>query len=184
MKEGTPDPSTGPSFLVWSLHERAPSQDRASLQSGIPYNTNVLLLGYVACTLLGHLDPRRLTRSSCLSSSSLLFLLLPSWHAQRLPHRCFKLGGIPLECPGKCTVRRLNNEVDRVCTPRECDIVLCDGVTTYFSSAAYPIDSMRMSADATKPSDRLFHGHVQIKKHILMFGVHLETAVALPRPKP
>ena len=44
---------------------------------------------------------------------------------------------------------RLNSEVDRAYTPGECDNVLCDGATMYFSSAAHPIDSMRMSAGAT-----------------------------------
>ena len=44
----------------------------------------------------------------------------------------------------------LNNEVDRAYTPGECDIVLCDDATMYFSSAACPIDSMRMHAGATQ----------------------------------
>ena len=38
----------------------------------------------------------------------------------------------------------LNNEVGRAYTPGECDIGLCDCANMYFSSAAYPIDSMRM----------------------------------------
>jgi amino acid adenylation domain-containing protein len=75
------------------------------------------------------------------------------------------------------------HEVDQVCTPKECDIVLCNGVTMYFPSAAYLIDSMRMSADVTKPGGRVFYGDIQSKKHILVFRAHVETYHALPRPE-
>merc|ERR1719284_921117 len=56
------------------------------------------------------------------------------------------------------------HEVDQVCAPKECDIVLCNGVTMYFPSAAYLIDSMRMSADVTKPGGRVFYGDIQSQK--------------------
>ena len=49
--------------------------------------------------------------------------------------------------------------------------------------AAYPIDSFRMSADATKPGDRLFYGDIRSKNHILVFRVHVGTCSALPRPE-
>jgi amino acid adenylation domain-containing protein len=75
------------------------------------------------------------------------------------------------------------HEVDQVCAPRECDIVLCNGVTMYFPSAAYLIDSMRMSADVTKPGGRVFYGDIQSRKHILCFRAHVETYHALPRPE-
>ena len=59
--------------------------------------------------------------------------------------------------------RTKNRQAARVYPPRECDIVLCDGVTMHVSSAAYPIDSMRLSADATKPGDLLFCGDIKCK---------------------
>ena len=49
--------------------------------------------------------------------------------------------------------------------------------------AAYPIDSFRMSADATKPGDRLFYEDIRSKNHILVFRVHVGTCRALPRPE-
>ena len=48
--------------------------------------------------------------------------------------------------------------------------------------AAYLIDSLRVSADATKPGDRLFYGDIRSKKYILVFRVHVGTCSALPRP--
>ena len=43
--------------------------------------------------------------------------------------------------------------------------------------AAHPIDSLRMSAEAAKPSDRLFYGDIRSKK----YRAHLETCHTLPR---
>ena len=47
--------------------------------------------------------------------------------------------------------------------------------------AAYPIDSLRMSADATRPVIVFFYGDIRSKKYILVFRVHVRTCRALPR---
>ena len=67
-----------------------------------------------------------------IASLDSIFLLLSFRHSQRPPHRRFDL--------------------------EECDTVLRASVTTYFSSAAYPIDSMRTSAGATWAANRLVYG--------------------------
>merc|ERR1719188_2264808 len=75
------------------------------------------------------------------------------------------------------------HEVDQICEPQECDIVLCNGVTMYFPSVQYLVDSMRMAISVTKPGGRVFFGDIQSKCHLLAFRAHVETYHALTRPE-
>mmetsp|Transcript_118028 Transcript_118028/g.378332 ORF Transcript_118028/g.378332 Transcript_118028/m.378332 type:complete len:1518 (+) Transcript_118028:176-4729(+) len=75
------------------------------------------------------------------------------------------------------------HEIDQICAKGECDIALCNGVTMYFPSAAYLLDSMRMAVSVTRPGGRVLFGDVQSKRHLLAFRAHVETYHALGRPE-
>eukprot|EP00928_Gymnodinium_smaydae_P007859 TRINITY_DN1280_c0_g1_i7.p1 TRINITY_DN1280_c0_g1~~TRINITY_DN1280_c0_g1_i7.p1 ORF type:complete len:1450 (-),score=287.98 TRINITY_DN1280_c0_g1_i7:539-4609(-) len=79
------------------------------------------------------------------------------------------------------TAQLAAHEVHQVCKPRECDVALCNGVTMYFPSAAYLLDSMRMAVDVTKPQGHVLFGDIQSKRHLLVFRAHVETYHALQR---
>eukprot|EP00933_Yihiella_yeosuensis_P032270 TRINITY_DN25857_c0_g1_i1.p1 TRINITY_DN25857_c0_g1~~TRINITY_DN25857_c0_g1_i1.p1 ORF type:complete len:604 (+),score=141.50 TRINITY_DN25857_c0_g1_i1:258-1814(+) len=73
------------------------------------------------------------------------------------------------------------HEILNVTKEKENDMVLCNGVTMYFPSAPYLLETMQIAANATKDTGRVFFGDIQSKRHLLPFRCHVETYHALRR---
>lgn len=80
------------------------------------------------------------------------------------------------------TAQLAAHEISAACGWRENDVVLCNGVTMYFPSTDYLLESMEISASTTRPGGRVIFGDVQSKRHLLPFRAHVETYHALRRP--
>lgn len=70
----------------------------------------------------------------------------------------------------------------RGCKEGENDVVLCNGVTMYFPSTAYLLESMQVSVTATRPGGVVIFGDIQSKRHLLPFRAHVQTYQALRKP--
>lgn len=75
------------------------------------------------------------------------------------------------------------HELDSVCGPEECDVVLCNGVTMYFPDVPYLVDCMKMGVAHARPGGHVIYGDVQSKRHHLALRAHVETFQRLGEPE-
>mmetsp|Transcript_49844 Transcript_49844/g.116280 ORF Transcript_49844/g.116280 Transcript_49844/m.116280 type:complete len:1480 (-) Transcript_49844:74-4513(-) len=73
------------------------------------------------------------------------------------------------------------HEIFDVCSEKENDMVLCNGVTMYFPSANYLLKCLQLSAQATRDGGLVIYGDIQSRRHVLAFRAHVETYQALRR---